>query len=93
MGGMSKWVETLVYNLLDSILNLEELSLVEINRLRKGRDERLTTEAGIPDIAIVSEKFRYGNTIKRENSSGKNNWQLARGIKGRRMGRWVKYLT
>lgn len=52
-------VEILVYNLLDSILDSEELSLVEINRLRKGRDERLATEAGIPDIAIVSEDFKY----------------------------------
>lgn len=52
-------VEILVYNLLDSILDSEKLSLVEINRLRKDRDERLTTDAGIPDIAIVSEDFIY----------------------------------
>lgn len=56
-------VEILVYNLLDSILESEELSLVEINRLRKDRDERLTTAAGIPDIAIVSEDFMYRTDI------------------------------
>ncbi len=56
-------VEILVYNLLDSILTLEELSLVDINRLRKNRDERLMTDAGIPDIAILSNDFMYNTEI------------------------------
>lgn len=56
-------VEILVYNLLDSILISEELSLVDINRLRKNRDERLMTDAGIPDIAILSNDFMYNTDI------------------------------
>lgn len=56
-------VEILVYNLLDSIINAEELSLVDVNRLRKDRDERLTTDAGMPDIAILSKDFRYREDV------------------------------
>ncbi len=40
-------VEILVYNLLDEYVNEEILSLVDINRICKGKDSRLTTEAGI----------------------------------------------
>lgn len=36
-------VEILVYNVLDSILDSEKFLLVDINRLWKDRDERLTT--------------------------------------------------
>lgn len=36
-------VGILVYNVLDSILDSEKFSLVDINRLWKDRDERLTT--------------------------------------------------
>ena len=56
-------IEVLVYNLLDNIVESEELSLIEINRLRKNRDDRLTTDAGIPDIAILSEDFEYKTDI------------------------------
>ena len=56
-------VEILVYNLLDSILISEELSLVDINRIRKNRDERLMTDAGIPDIAILSSDFIYNTEM------------------------------
>lgn len=57
-------VEILVYNLLENfIIKSPKLSLVEINRLRKNRDERLTTDAGIPDIAILSEDFIFGTDI------------------------------
>ncbi len=52
-------VEILVYNLLDEYVNEEKLSLVDINRICKGKDSRLTTEAGIPDIAVVSKDFRF----------------------------------
>lgn len=56
-------VEILVYNLLDSTLTSEELSLVDINRLRKNRDERLMTGAGIPDIAVLSNDFMYNTDV------------------------------
>lgn len=56
-------IEVLVYNLLDNIIESEEMSLVEINRLRKDRDDRLTTDTGIPDIAILSEDFEYKTDI------------------------------
>lgn len=56
-------VEILVYNLLDSIIDSLKLSLVDINRLWKDRDKRLTTEAGISDIAILSPDFEYASDI------------------------------
>lgn len=52
-------VEILVYNVIDSTIKSDKLSLVDINRLRKGRDKRLTTDAGIPDMAVLSEDFKY----------------------------------
>lgn len=52
-------VEILVYNFLDEIIDSTELTLVDINRLWKDRDDRLTTEAGISDIAVLSEDFEY----------------------------------
>lgn len=52
-------VEILVYNVIDSTIKSDKLSLVDINRLRKDRDERLTTNAGIPDMAVLSEDFKY----------------------------------
>lgn len=56
-------VEILVYNVLDSILDTEKLSLVDINRLWKNRDERLTTDSGVSDMAILSDDFRYRTDI------------------------------
>lgn len=56
-------IEILVYNLLDEIIDSSILSLVDINRLWKNRDDRLTTEGGIPDIAILSENFEYKTNI------------------------------
>ncbi|MGO5064098.1 MULTISPECIES: hypothetical protein [unclassified Clostridium] len=55
-------VEILVYNFLDEIIN-STLTLVDINRLWKNRDDRLTTEAGISDIAVLSEDFEYRTDI------------------------------
>lgn len=52
-------VEILVYNVLDSILNPDDFSLVDINNLQKGKDERLTTDSGISDIAVLSPDFEY----------------------------------
>lgn len=52
-------IEILVYNLLDKNINRDEYSLVDINRIRKGRDNRLSTDAGISDIAILSPNFVF----------------------------------
>ncbi len=54
-------VEILVYTLLDSLLDSERFSLIDINRLHKESDSRLTTEAGVSDIAVVSRDFRYNS--------------------------------
>lgn len=56
-------VEILVYNLLDSIVASSEVALVDINRLWKDRDDRLTTDSGIPDIAVLSTDFKYRTDI------------------------------
>jgi hypothetical protein len=56
-------VEILVYNVFDSIIESEDLSLVDINRLRKNRDKRLTTDAGVSDIAVLSKDFKYKTNI------------------------------
>ena len=52
-------VEILVYNVLDSILDAEKVSLVDINRLWKNRDDRLTTKGGVSDIAVLPNDFVY----------------------------------
>ena len=52
-------VEILVYNLVDEFINYKEMALVDINRIRKNSDERLTTDSGVPDIAILSEDFIF----------------------------------
>lgn len=57
-------VEILVYNVLDDIVKSKHLSLVDINRIWKNKDPRLTTEAGVPDIAVLSEDFEFGNPDK-----------------------------
>lgn len=59
-------VEILVYNVLNDIVESNNLSLVDINRIWKNKDKRLTTEAGIPDIAVLSENFEFGNPDKGE---------------------------
>lgn len=56
-------IEILVYNVLDNIVESKGLSLVDINRLWKDRDKRLTTEAGISDIAVLSKDFKYRTDI------------------------------
>ncbi|NLW88994.1 MAG: hypothetical protein GXY43_04625 [Clostridiaceae bacterium] len=59
-------VEILVYSLLDEFIDSKKLSLVDINRIRKNKDPRLTTSAGIPDIAVLSNDFQFGDTNKGE---------------------------
>ena len=54
-------VEILVYMLLDSLIDSENISLIDINRLHKKSDSRLTTKAGVSDIAVVSRDFRYNS--------------------------------
>ena len=56
-------VEILVYNVLDDIVNSKGFSLVDINRIWKNKDERLTTDAGIPDIAILSNDFEFKTNV------------------------------
>ena len=56
-------VEIIVYNLLDVIIKSKDLSIVDINRIWKARDKRLTTNGGIPDIAILSKNFKYRSDI------------------------------
>lgn len=52
-------VEILVYNLLDENIDMNNYSLVDINRIWKNQDSRLTTDAGISDIAILSTDFYF----------------------------------
>lgn len=54
-------IEILVYNLLDDIIDMDEYALVDINRIWKNQDSRLTTKAGISDIAILSTDFVFKN--------------------------------
>ena len=51
--------EILVYNFLDELIDEKQYSLVDINRIWKNQDSRLITDAGIPDIAILSNDFLY----------------------------------
>ena len=55
-------IEILVYNVLDDIVHSKGLVLVDINRLRKKRDKRLTTAGGVPDIAILTNDFEFKST-------------------------------
>ncbi len=57
-------VEILVYNLLDECVDDNLYSLVDINRMWKKQDSRLITEAGVPDIAVLSKDFIFGNEDK-----------------------------
>lgn len=56
-------VEILAYNLLDSVIVSKLLSLVDINRIWKNQDARLTTDGGVPDIAVLSNDFQFGQDI------------------------------
>lgn len=56
-------VEILVYMLLDEIVNSLDISLVDINRIWKDSDMRLTTDAGISDIAVLSSDFQYQSEV------------------------------
>ena len=53
-------VEILVYNVLDEIIDSNKFALVDINRIWKNKDQRLTTPAGIADIAVLSNDFVFG---------------------------------
>ncbi|WP_026668064.1 hypothetical protein [Butyrivibrio sp. AE2005] len=55
-------VEILVYRMLDECIDDTELSLVAIDSLKNDRDERLETEKGPPDIAVLSNDFVYKDT-------------------------------
>lgn len=52
-------IEILVYNLLDENVDMKQYSLVDINGIWKNQDSRLSTEAGISDIAILSPNFEF----------------------------------
>ena len=52
-------VEILVYNLIDECINIKDYALVDINRIWKNQDSRLSTEAGISDIAVLSSNFIF----------------------------------
>lgn len=52
-------IEILVYNLLDECICMDDYALVDINRIWKNQDSRLLTEAGISDIAILSNDFVF----------------------------------
>lgn len=54
-------VEILVYNVIDETIDFNKMSLVDINSLWKDKDERLTTEGGISDIAVLPIGFEYQN--------------------------------
>ena len=57
-------VEILVYNLLDECVDDNLYSLVDINSIWKKSDRRLVTESVVPDIAILSKDFVFGNYDK-----------------------------
>lgn len=52
-------IEILVYNLLDENIDINQYSLVDINRIWKNQDIRLSSETGIPDIAVLSPDFEF----------------------------------
>ncbi|WP_281165195.1 hypothetical protein [Liquorilactobacillus sicerae] len=52
-------VEVLAFNVLDNIIDSENLSLVVINSINKNRNAKLTTDAGISDLAVVSKDFSF----------------------------------
>ncbi len=56
-------IEILVYSIFDEILSTAEdkYALVDINRIWKNQDSRLSTETGISDIAIMSPDFVFKN--------------------------------
>ncbi len=54
-------IEILVYNLIDEYIDINDYALVDINRIWKNQDSRLSTEGGIPDIAVLSPNFIFKN--------------------------------
>lgn len=52
-------VEILAYNLLDEIVNKKNATIVDINRLQKNQDKRITTTGGISDIAVLTNDFVF----------------------------------
>lgn len=58
-------VEILVYSLLDSVIDSESYSLVDINRICRENEKRLVLNNVVPDIAVLSKDFKWG-----ENDAG-----------------------
>lgn len=56
-------VEILVYNVLDSIFDSEDVSLVDINRIQKKSNPKLVTDGRVSDIAVFSTDFEYNNNV------------------------------
>ena len=56
-------IEILVYNLLDEHVDMNEFSLVNINRIWKKSDSSLLPDGGVPDIAILSLILFLGKKI------------------------------
>lgn len=54
-------VEIFVYNVLDSILDSEDVSLVDINSIWRRRNSRLVTGGRVSDIAVLPTDFEYNN--------------------------------
>lgn len=52
-------IEILVYNLLDESIDMNQYSLVDINRISQNQDSRLSTVTGVSDIAILSPDFEF----------------------------------
>ena len=52
-------IEFLVFSLLDEISCNKNISVIDINKCPKDADSRLCTEGGVPDIAVVSDDFRF----------------------------------
>ncbi len=57
-------VEILVYSLLDSIIDNECYSLVDINRICRENEKRLVLNNVVPDIAVLSKDFKWGDKTK-----------------------------
>lgn len=57
-------VEILVYSLLDSVIDSKDYALVDINRICRSLEKRLVLNNVVPDIAILSKDFKWGNQTK-----------------------------
>ncbi len=83
-------IEILVYNLLDSIIDKNNYSVIDINSLHQNMDSRLDTSGGISDIAILSKDFIYKLEEKGKSygfievKSTENNLEITKQIKGQK---------